>query len=45
MISYEYEYFGSAHTPTTKSDTRDHTHPCFASYKIEVSHVDCKDKF
>ena len=25
MISYEYEYFGSARTPVTKSSTRDHT--------------------
>ena len=24
MISYEYEYFGSARTPVTKSSTRDH---------------------
>ena len=45
MISYEYEYFGSARTPVTKSSTRDHTHPCFASYKIEVSHAACKYEF
>ena len=25
MVSYEYEYFGSARTPVTKSSTRDHT--------------------
>ena len=25
MISYEYEYFGSARTPATKRSTRDHT--------------------
>ena len=24
MISYEYEYFGSARIPATKSSTRDH---------------------
>ena len=25
ILSYEYEYFGSARTPVTKSSTRDHT--------------------
>ena len=29
MISYEYEYFGSARTPDTKSSTRDHTASLF----------------
>ena len=29
MISYEYEYFGSARTPATKSSTRDHTASLF----------------
>ena len=29
MISYEYEYFGSARTPVTKSSTRDHTASLF----------------
>ena len=29
MISHEYEYFGSARTPVTKSSTRDHTATLF----------------
>ena len=29
MISCEYEYFESAHTPATKSSTRDHTASLF----------------
>ena len=29
MISYEYEYFGSARTPVTKSSRRDHTASLF----------------
>ena len=45
MISYEYEYFGSARTPVTKSSTRDYTASLFcfiqrttsryASYKYD----------